>query len=163
MKKVRKYAPQLVFTAIVAMAFLFVGLPALLASQDRRVLAEELVELTMPEAMFTEIQEASVRMEYEALGMPRRDVNTAVRVTMEVMDEIIPYARVKARTVSHYTTVYTEDELREIVSFLRTPTGRKMIREDNDFSIDLMSWITREIATNEHLLYRRFEAAGLIP
>ncbi|MGA3026293.1 MAG: DUF2059 domain-containing protein [Bryobacteraceae bacterium] len=109
-------------------------IPAGLASdQDRRALAEELMTVMHPEKLVDQaIQQVSSMMQQQIRSMkvPADAQASADQMSQEMMSyvrEKLDWAKLRPQFVDMYADVFTEDELRQVVAFYKSPGGQAFL------------------------------------
>jgi hypothetical protein len=111
-------------------------IPAGLASdQDKRALVEEMLTVTKPEKMMDQaMQQASAMMQHQmqAMNVPADMKPKADQMSQEMMSyvkEKLDWATLKPQFVEIYMDVFTEDELRSVVTFYKSPAGQALLNK----------------------------------
>jgi len=113
-----------------------VSLLTSLASADeisRRAAAEELLSLTkvdqMIKPLFTQMQ-AMMEQQFAQMGVPE-DLQSILKRHQErlfvVLEETLDLQTMKRDFVSIYVDTFTEDELKGVVAFYKTPVGQAFL------------------------------------
>jgi uncharacterized protein len=84
--------------------------------------ARELLEVSRSRENF--IRGMEIGMEAGGMGQLTPEVRTAVR---EVLDEHFPWEALAPGMARLYADLYTEEEIRAMIAFYRTPLGQRMI------------------------------------
>ncbi|WP_420129374.1 DUF2059 domain-containing protein [Longimicrobium sp.] len=84
--------------------------------------ANELLEVSRSRENF--IRGMEIGMEMGGMGELTPEVRAAVR---EVLDQHFPYEELQPDMARMYADLYTEEEIRGMIAFYRTPLGQRMI------------------------------------
>lgn len=114
------------------------SLPCSFANSDEvshRAAAEELLLLTEVdkrlESMYEQVEPA-MEVQFTYLGAPEKLRPVLVRYTeqlVEAMKEDFAWAKLKNEYIDIYVKTYTEEELRAISEFYKSPAGKKSIEK----------------------------------
>jgi hypothetical protein len=111
-------------------------LPAGLASdQDKRALVEEMLTVTHPEKMMDQAMQqvsAMTQQQLQAMNVPADAKPLADQMSAEMMTyvrEKLDWTKLKPQFVDIYMDVFTEDELRQVVTFYKSPGGQALLNK----------------------------------
>jgi hypothetical protein len=111
--------------SVAALALVLAGAPsrAWADEESHRAAAEDLLKATNTEKTMQAAidQMLAVQLKANPRMEPFKDV------MKKFLSKHVSYAAVKEDLISMYTAEFTEDELKEIATFYRTPTGKKAI------------------------------------
>jgi hypothetical protein len=109
-------------------------IPAGLASDmDKRALAEELMAVMHPEKMIDQAMQqvsAIAQQQMQAMNIPADMKSSSDQMNQEMMTyvrEKLDWAKLKPQFVDMYADVFTEDELRQVVTFYKSPGGQALL------------------------------------
>lgn len=116
-------------------AFILLILPAMASAGEKERLAEELMVLTQMDKISVQIQNQLSRNLDETMKQFKipdhqkvRAVEFHKRMNKMILDEV-SWDRMKQDYVKLFAEVYSTDELREIVTFHKSPIGQVMIEK----------------------------------
>jgi hypothetical protein len=111
-------------------------LPAGLASdQDKRALAEEMLTVTHPEKMIDQVMQqipAMMQQQIRAMKVPedmKPKIDRMLQDETTYMREKLDWTKLKPQFVDIYSDVFTEEELRQIVAFYKSPGGQAFLNK----------------------------------
>lgn len=90
--------------------------------------AMELIEITSSRAAFMRYLNEAMQETYQQLranGYSEEKISEARRAVNEIGAKIYKDQRLRSRLADYFTSNYNESEIRDLVAFFRTPTGRK--------------------------------------
>ncbi len=102
---------------------------------SHRAAAEELLKLMKTDQMMKPLFEQMSSMmdqQYKSMGLPEADRSVLEKYNaklMKVLQEQLGWDKIKDDYISIYAETFTEDELRAVSAFYRTPAGRTYIRK----------------------------------
>jgi uncharacterized protein len=120
---------------ILTFLLMFWPLPALADQQTE--LAEEFMELTHVNKMMAQIEDQVVQMQAQILAqmqIPEGKEEEAATFQKEVqakVQEIMDFEKMRGEYLELFTSVYSEQELREMVQFFKSPTGQNMLEKQS--------------------------------
>ncbi|MGD0620352.1 MAG: DUF2059 domain-containing protein [Bryobacteraceae bacterium] len=107
----------------------------LAADQDKRALAEEVLTLTHPEKMIDQIMDQMSNMVHQQMqGMNVPDdkkalVDQVAQEEMSYIREKLDWAKLKPAYVDIYADIFTEEELRQVADFYKSPGGQAFLNK----------------------------------
>jgi hypothetical protein len=110
----------------------------------------ELLEVSRSRETF--IRAMELGMEEGGLGELTPEVRKVLR---EFMDEHFRYEEMEPDLIAVYTRLYTEDEIRGMTAFYRTPLGERMIETAPELSVATQGVVQRRLQENMPLLIQR--------
>jgi hypothetical protein len=135
-----------IFNIVMILMFIFCAT----ANADEiahRALAEELAKLMQMDAVDIVVYswERGVKKVFNEMGVPPEDQKTLLeqygdkirKLYEEQQDELIKFS------ISIYEKTYTEDEMKEIISFYKSPTGQKLQKNAAEFTEKLMEMLLK--------------------
>lgn len=79
------------------------------------------LEYTYHNALDSEIEH------FKRLGLADAEINEVKDVMLNFFKEVMPYSEIEPEFIRFYATKFTEAELKEILAFSKTPTGKKVL------------------------------------
>jgi hypothetical protein len=102
---------------------------------EARQIAEELLTLTRVDKMLEEMRGQMSQMmmtQLRAADVPEAQAEKVAELQKRMMDlafEELSFAKMKDDYVEVYASVFTVEELRDLVAFYRTPTGQAFVEK----------------------------------
>ena len=96
---------------------------------DRERLAEEYLTINQ---VHLQVEDVRVRMKESIIGqldnlpIPPDQLDGLKDQTLAIIEEDLQWDKMKEEYVSLYAEMFTEEELKEIISFSKSPVGRKL-------------------------------------
>jgi uncharacterized protein len=115
---------------------LFLLLPVSAFAQEVE-LAEEFMELTHVNKMMDQIEAQVMQMQDQLLAhmeIPEGKEQAAEEFRTEVRQvvyEIMDFEQMREEYIELFSTVYTEEELREMIRFFKSPAGQNMLEKQS--------------------------------
>jgi len=118
-------------------AVLFVGLPQSAKGDNRRALAEELINITqvqegMEEGMAAMKQMVISQTRQTAKNMGETNSESVVAMQEKMLDfitEEMSWKKIKDEYISIYADTYTEEELKGQIDFYKSPLGQALVKK----------------------------------
>jgi hypothetical protein len=115
---------------------LLLALPLILCAchkkDDSLALANQILDTTSSQAQMRETWDTGLKPSLDrmkAQGLPAETMDKIHTEAMKFFDENFKWEEVKPKVAELYTKNFTEQELREIVDFYNTPTGKKAVEK----------------------------------
>lgn len=102
--------------------------------QSRRALAEELINVMDAKSMFdkniTMVKQMWMAQTSQIPGLPNPSSNAAQAQdkTFDLFSQYLNWDRIKDDVISIYAETYTEDEMKGIIAFYRSPSGQALLK-----------------------------------
>ena len=126
----------MILSRIILVTALLLPSAATAADQDnRKALAEELVSIMQPEKMVNQTMEqvsAVMKQQMQSMDIPASMKAETDRMAQEMMayvKEKLDWSKLKPQYVDMYADVFTEDELRQVVTFYKSPGGQAFLNK----------------------------------
>ena len=117
---------------LIAVALFLPGV-AMAADQDKRALIEEIMVLTRSDAMSGQARQqvsALIQKTLQSMDVPdglRPATDQMAQDLVSYFNEKLQWEKLKPRIADIYMDVFTEDELRQLVDFYRSPVGQTFL------------------------------------
>ena len=135
-----------------------VGIPAPAAAQDeaRMKMATRLLELLEARKMIERQTDALMKSQIEAIaavgqgaGMPPAEIKKLESLQSEIRDLIITeisWDAIVKEGIPIYASLFTEEELRGMITFFETPAGRAWVQKSPEITTRMMQIMQPRIA-----------------
>lgn len=97
--------------------------------QSRRALAEELMNVTDARSMFDKNISIMREMLKEQTAPVKGEQEASKDRTFEVISRYLTWDKMKDDFISVYTEIFTEDEMKGMIAFYRTPSGQALLKK----------------------------------
>jgi uncharacterized protein len=121
----------------IILTFLLMFWPLSALADQQTELAEEFMELTHVNKMMAQIEDQVVQMQDQILAhmqIPEgkeEEVATFQKEVQAKVQEIMDFEEMRGEYLELFTSVYSEQELREMVQFFKSPAGQNMLEKQS--------------------------------
>lgn len=138
-------AKHLLATILVMLSFNCVAAPA------KKALIEEMFRLTDMNKLLDSVYaqtDAMMKKSFQSMQVSEAQkpiLNQYAEKSMVIMKEEMSWDSLKAPIVEAYASVYSEEELKDIILFYKTPTGQKVLKKMPELMQVTMSLTQKKI------------------
>jgi len=146
-------------SAAVASALVLVAAVPCLAAEDHNKLAADLAKLTLSQEQWDKTMTAM--QEQMAQAMAARGPKASpeeVALLMEEIRKLVPYGEMCDLMAGLLAKYYTDDELKALTGFYKSPLGQKALRIMPDVMRDAMGAMQSKLGTEIPAIIKRLKA-----
>lgn len=142
--------------ALLVLLLTFMPLCAFADEASHRAAAHELLTISKPEQVMEQVWvqvEQSVNQQFQEMGAPEElkpVFDDYSEKMFRILQEALSFEKMKDELIAIYVKTYTEEEIRSIIQFYKTPVGRKFIEKTPQLMEKTMELTERNMQGSVH-------------